>query len=119
MKIPAVPLRNVPPAFKVPASENTIRESTPSDVMLPETVAVPVEIRIWVNLVPPVVPERATVSSAEKVPAPTSIWFTPPAAGRGMVTVPLAVKDAVLSAKSIELVAVVFAAKVMVVQYAA
>lgn len=115
-----VPLINDPLAkFNVPAPENTILESRPADVRLPVpvTVTVPVEISIWVK-VPTLVPCKTT-DPAEKVPAPTLIWFSPPAPGKGNVTAPLAVNDAVASARFIEDVAVVATAKVMLVQASA
>ena len=118
VNVPAVPLINVPPAFKVPpVPENTICDATPADVMLPVTFTIPVVMLIWLTLVP-VVPCRATVNSAVKVPAPTLIWFVLLLElGRCMLTAPLAVNDAVLSARVIE--AFVPAVKSMVVHCAA
>ena len=41
---PFVPLKKLPPTLRVPAPENVSREEVPADVILPETVAVPVDI---------------------------------------------------------------------------
>lgn len=46
VNVPAAPLMNVPPAFRVPAPENVILEAVPAEVIFPEMDAVPVEIRI-------------------------------------------------------------------------
>ena len=100
VNVPFVPLMKVPPAFKIPASENVILEPVLADVILPETVAVPVDIRICVTLVPED-PCRA-MDNAEKVPESTLIVLVLPFAGRGMVTAPLAVRDDVLVARTME-----------------
>jgi len=55
-----------------------IREAVPPEVILPVTVAVPVEIRIWLYLVPPVVVASKAIEAAEKAPLPTFIWWALP-----------------------------------------
>jgi hypothetical protein len=72
VKVPAVPLRNVPPAFRVPASVKVIREAVPADVILPVTVTKPVEIEssVYREAVP--APARAR-DPADNVPAPTAM----------------------------------------------
>ena len=44
VNVPAAPLIKVPPAFIIPAPENMILEEVPAEVILPETVTVPVDI---------------------------------------------------------------------------
>ena len=107
------PLPRFPPTFNVPASENTIRESTPENVILPETVAVPVDISIRLSLTPPVVACRAT-EAAEKVPAPTLIVLVE-LPFLCIVTAPLAASEAVLSARLIAAAPAVPVVKAIVV----
>ena len=116
VNVPVVPLRNVPPALRVPELEKTILEATPVEVMLPETVTGPVEMRIWLSLVVPVVADRAT-EAAENVPAPTLIVLAALPL-RWIVTAPLAANDAELSARLIE-DAPLLVVKLMVVHCAA
>ena len=75
VKVPAVPLKKSPPALSLPEPENVMREAVPEEVILPEILAVPVEIRIWLNREASVVANNAT-EAAENVPAPMLIWFT-------------------------------------------
>ena len=95
-------MKEAQPVFNVPAPENMIREDVPPEVIVPEILTIPVEMRIWLNLVPLVVADIAT-DAAENVPAPTLIWFMPPPVPCCcIVTAPLAVKEEVASAKLID-----------------
>ena len=73
VKIPRLPLISSPAMFNVPAPEKIIRELTPAEVILPETVTVPVEIvRSVYRPLPPEVPAKA-IDAADKEPPPTAI----------------------------------------------
>jgi hypothetical protein len=104
-----VPLINVPPAFKVPELLNVICEHVPAEVILPETVTVPVDIVSIAYLVP-VLPCKA-IEEQDRIPLPTAIWFVP-LLGLCIVTAPETVRllsplmlidELVLFAKLIEL----------------
>jgi hypothetical protein len=91
-----------PPTYSLPAPEKMIRDAEPEEMILPEMVTVPVEIKIWLARESLVVADRAT-DAAEKVPAATLIWFMlPPLACSCMVTAPLTVNEEVLEARLIE-----------------
>jgi hypothetical protein len=69
--------------------------------MLPATVAVPVEMRIWLVLAEEEDVACRATEAAEKVPPSTLIVFAALPL-RSIVTAPLTANDAVLSARLIE-----------------
>jgi hypothetical protein len=92
VNVPVVPLKNVPPAKRVPDPENMIRDATPEDVILPVTVTVPVKRAIVEVRAVPIVADRAT-DPADKVPAAASRVLVPPLPGRDIVTAPVTVSE--------------------------
>lgn len=110
---PAVPLIKDPPTFSLPVLEKMIREAEPEEVIFPETLTVPVEIRIWLARVSSVVAESA-IDAALKLPAPTLIWFIlPPLACSWIVTAPVTVSDEVLEDRVMDARPVVPVVKLM------